>query len=82
MSDGTGRADRPARPERDRLTVLGPATSEEAVALVLVLGALTGGGEDADDEQARTSRWADPGRALRPPPRPGPGGWWASGLPG
>ena len=54
------------------------ATDEEVAAIVIALASL------APAEAAptrRTSNWAEPGRALRRPHRPGSDQWRSSALP-
>jgi len=60
------------------LQVLGNASAEEIAVLTAILAGL-GGGEP--QEAPRPSRWTDRARLVRQPVHPGPGGWWASGLP-
>jgi hypothetical protein len=57
----------------------GQATPEELAALVAVLAAASGPGEDPAPRH--TSVWASRARLLRAPHVPGPGAWRASALP-
>jgi len=57
--------------------VRGGAEPAEIAALVAVLSAVCGPGEDVPSAPA--SRWGAPARALRTPLSPGPDAWRASG---
>ena len=57
-------------------------TAEEDVAAVIaILTALTTGAGQPSGPTGPTSVWADQGHLLRARLSPGPGSWWASGLP-
>jgi len=61
------------------LRVITPdATPEEIAAIIAVLSALGGGGEQP---QPARSTWADPARRMRGMMSPGKGAWRASALP-
>lgn len=78
MSDGEADATPPA-PTRPLLSIVrGEPTLEQLAALIAVVSARAGAGEDA--EPPRPSLWATP--RLRTPLVRGPGAWRASGLPG
>jgi hypothetical protein len=64
---------------RTALTIVNPdATDEEVAAIVAVVASL--GSAEAPAPKPR-STWAARQRRTRPPLRPGPGSWRASGLP-
>jgi hypothetical protein len=66
------------QPQRPLLRVVrGNPTAEELAALTVVVAALSQ--RRARRRVAPVGRWADPAGAHRPPLRPGPGGWRASG---
>jgi hypothetical protein len=54
--------------------------AEELAALVAVLAARSGGGEDTPAARS-VSGWAERSRAVRVPLHAAPGGWKRSGLP-
>ena len=69
--------------DESRLRVVrGQPTDAELAALVAVLAARRPAESTVDTDAAARSVWADPGRRLRAVPRPGPGAWRRSGLPG
>ncbi|MBO0830773.1 MAG: acyl-CoA carboxylase subunit epsilon [Actinobacteria bacterium] len=57
----------------------GEPTAEELAALLIVLGSRA---HEPSGTRPGRSQWSAPARMLRPPLRPGPGAWRASGLPG
>ena len=59
--------------------VRGEPDPVELAALVAVITAAAGAGDDEPEEIPTESRWATPERLLRPAVLPT--GWWASGLP-
>jgi hypothetical protein len=64
--------------EAPRLTIVNPdATPEEIAAIVAVFSAM----QSAEPPKEPASTWAARHRRVRPPLRPGPGAWRASGLP-
>ncbi len=67
----------PAAPATPAVLVHGTATPEELAALVAVLSAVSGGGDDpASDDGAST--WAAHEAAMRRPVGHGPGAWRSS----
>jgi hypothetical protein len=65
--------------EASRLTIVNPdATDEEIAAIVAVFSSLGGSPQPSKEP---VSTWAARHRRVRPPLRPGPGAWRASGLP-
>ena len=58
--------------------VRGHPTPEEIAALVTVLAAASGAGQQVGPA-APVSQWAPPARLMRPPAAPT--GWWESSLP-
>jgi hypothetical protein len=61
------------------LRVVNPdASPEEVAAIVAVFASL---GAAAEPRRAPRTLWASRQRRTRPPLRPGPGAWRASGLP-
>jgi hypothetical protein len=65
--------------EAPRLTIVNAdATAEEVAAIVAVFSSLGGAPEPPKEP---VSTWAARHRRVRPPLRPGPGAWRASGLP-
>ena len=69
-------ADQPAPPALR--IVRGDPGAEEIAAVVAVLAGASSEGS-TPPQQAHVSRWAAPGRLMRPPVEPN--GWWASALP-
>jgi hypothetical protein len=64
--------------EAPSLTIINnDATPEEIAAIVAVFSAM----QSAEPPNEPTSTWAARHRRVRPPLRPGPGAWRASGLP-
>ena len=75
---------RTPQPQQDpRLPLLrvvrGEPTAEELAALVAVIAARAAAAPA--EPPARRTSWNDPGRLVRRPVHPGPGGWRASALP-
>ena len=74
--------DSPAEPESERGPRDASRTSEEDAAAVLaILTALTAGAGVSPGATGPASVWADQAHVLRTRLHPGPGSWWASGLP-
>ena len=71
---------RPPAGEPALRVVRGDATPEEIAALVAAL--LSRPGDPGMPPATVRSAWADRGRQLRRPLRPGPGAWRRSALPG
>ncbi len=71
----------PAAATPPLVSIRGDATPEEVAAVVAVLQALASAAAGQSAPPRRRSAWSDPAPMHRRPLRPGPGGWWASGLP-
>ena len=81
-SEGGGSVTGDETPERAPLiSIKGDASPEEVAAVVAVFQALASAAASVTPPPRKVSRWSEPARMHRRPLSPGPGGWWASGLP-
>jgi hypothetical protein len=79
-TDDAGTSGTDAAPAAPLLRVVkGEPTPEELAALVAVIAARSGGGDDV--AAGPRSAWTDRARYVRRPLTPGPGAWKASALP-